>query len=83
MRRAFLVSVLGLLIAALPACSSGGAGSDAAADDSVAADSLTRRQKDSAVAESGLPGARGVEGAMDASDAARERAARLDSLDGE
>lgn len=78
MRRASLASVLALTIAVVPACSSGGEGSDAAADDS-----LTRRQKDSAVAESGLPGARGVEGAMDATDAARERGARLDSLDGE
>lgn len=76
MRRASAALVL--LIAVLPACTSGGAGGDGASGDS-----LTRRQKDSAVAESGLPGAQGVGAAMEASDAARERAARIDSLDGE
>jgi hypothetical protein len=46
------------------------------------ADSLTRRQRDSAVAESGLPGAAGVRGAMDAADSASARAGRIDSMAG-
>lgn len=78
MRHASLVSVLVLTIAALAACSSGDADGGAAAGDS-----LTRAERDTAIAESRLPGARGVEGAMDASDAARERAARVDSLEGD
>lgn len=45
----------------------------------VAADSATQRQRDSAIGESRLPGARGVRGALDASDEAAARAARLDS----
>lgn len=62
-----------LLLAA--AC--GGGSPDAGPE---GADSLTRRQRDSAVAESGLPGAAGVRGAMDAADTARARARRIDSL---
>ena len=44
------------------------------------ADTLTRREKDSLVAESGIPGAGGVRGAMTGADSAAARAARLDSL---
>lgn len=44
------------------------------------ADTLTRREKDSLVAGSGLPGAGGVRGAMTGADSAAARAARLDSL---
>lgn len=39
-----------------------------------------RRQADSALAESAIPGARGVRGAMNAADSAAARNARLDSL---
>lgn len=44
------------------------------------ADSLTQRQRDSIIGESRLPGARGVKGALQASDAADARARALDSL---
>lgn len=76
MRRPSLVPILAVLTAALPACSGGSPDGDGAAGDS-----LTRRQKDSVIAESGLPGARGVGEALEVSDEARDRAARLDSLD--
>ncbi len=45
-------------------------------------DSVTRRQRDSAIGASRLPGARGVQGALEASDAAAARAAAIDSLSG-
>lgn len=77
MRRLRLAPLLVALAVALPACSGGSSGGEAGAGDT-----LTRSQKDSAIAESPLPGAQGVGGAMEARDAARERAARLDSLDG-
>ena len=48
--------------------------------DEASADSLTRRERDSLVAESGLPGGSGVRGAMTGADSAAARAARLDSL---
>jgi hypothetical protein len=48
--------------------------------DQESADTLTRREKDSIVAESGLPGAGGVRGAITGADSAAARAARLDSL---
>lgn len=41
--------------------------------------SLTKRQADSAIGASGLPGARGVTRAMNAADSAAARNARLDS----
>lgn len=43
-------------------------------------DTLTRRERDSIVAGSALPGASGVRGAMTGADSAAARAARLDSL---
>lgn len=46
----------------------------------AAADTLTRQQRDSVIGESRLPGAGGVRGALDASDAAATRAAAHDSL---
>lgn len=48
--------------------------------DRESGDTLTRREKDSLVAESGVPGAGGVRGAMKGADSATARAARLDSL---
>lgn len=50
--------------------------------DSVPADTITQRQRDSAIGASKLPGAQGVRGALEASDAASSRAARIDSLSG-
>ncbi|HWP37710.1 MAG TPA: hypothetical protein VNL18_09205 [Gemmatimonadales bacterium] len=44
------------------------------------ADTLTRRQRDSAIGASGLPGARGVQRALEAADTAAARSTRLDSL---
>jgi hypothetical protein len=49
------------------------------ADEPARADEITRRQRDSVIGESRLPGAQGVRGALDASDAAAARAAALDS----
>ena len=43
-------------------------------------DSLTRRQRDSAIGASRLPGAGGVRRALEASDSASARRAGLDSL---
>ncbi len=48
----------------------------------VPADSLTRQQRDSVIGASRLPGAGGVRGALEASDAAASRAATHDSLAG-
>lgn len=73
-------------LALLTGCPGGGADTGARADtaraDTVTVDSVTRRQRDSAIGASRLPGAAGVRGALDASDAAAERAALIDSLSG-
>ena len=50
------------------------------ASDHETSDTLTQREKDSLIAESRLPGASGVRGAMTGADSAAARAARLDSL---
>jgi hypothetical protein len=42
-------------------------------------DTMTQRQRDSVLAQSGLPGARGVGKAMSAADSAKARQARIDS----
>ena len=42
-------------------------------------DTMTQRQKDSVLAQSQLPGARGVGMALNASDSAKARQAQLDS----
>lgn len=49
-------------------------------DEGGAVDTLTTSERDSALAESNLPGARGVGAAMRAADSTNARAARLDSL---
>ncbi len=54
-----------------------GGGSDGG---NTAADTLTRRQRDSIIGASRLPGAQGVRGALQAADSAAARNARLDSL---
>ena len=51
-----------------------------AADGQTAADTLTRRQRDSIISTMPIPGSRGVGRALEAQDDAGERAARLDSL---
>ncbi|MBI2073473.1 MAG: hypothetical protein HYW06_11655 [Gemmatimonadetes bacterium] len=43
-------------------------------------DTLTRRQRDSAIGASRLPGAQGVRGALQAQDSAAARNRRLDSI---
>jgi hypothetical protein len=65
-----LISVVLILAAA---CS----GSDAPANDR---DTMTQRQRDSVLAQSGLPGARGVGQALNAADSVRARNAQLDSI---
>lgn len=64
-------------IAALAGCAGGDSG-----DTEARADSVTQRQRDSIIGASRLPGARGVRGALDASDAAAARATAHDTLDG-
>ena len=43
-------------------------------------DTMTQRQKDSVLGQSGLPGAQGVTKALTAADSARARIARQDSI---
>ncbi len=45
-----------------------------------AGDTLTRRQRDSVLGASKLPGARGIRGALSAQDSAAARNARADSI---
>lgn len=77
LRRLGLFILAAALISVLAACPDGG--SDAG---SAAGDTLTRRQKDSIVGESGLPGSGGVKAMIEASDRQKARADRLDSLSG-
>lgn len=65
---------LGALALWLAACAQG------SGDTRTDADTLTRRERDSIVSTMPLPGARGVGRALDAQDAARARAAALDSI---
>lgn len=80
-RRRIAATALAALLALAAACS-GGTPDRGAAADTVSADSMTRRQRDSVIGESRLPGAQGVRGALEASDAAAARAAAIDSLSG-
>jgi|RifCSP16_2_1023846.scaffolds.fasta_scaffold193899_2 hypothetical protein len=64
-----------LLVVVLAGC--GGASGDGQAN---RPDTLTRRQRDSAIGASGLPGAQGVRGAIEAQDSAAARNRRLDSI---
>ena len=68
------ISSIGLMIivAACGSCSS----DDTPAED---AEAQTQRSRDSAIAESRLPGARGVGGALEVADSAAARQARIDS----
>jgi hypothetical protein len=63
-----------VVLLVVSACSAGGAGHAGRTD------TLTQRQRDSAIGASALPGAQGVRGALQAQDSARARNARLDSL---
>lgn len=74
-------AVLGLLAAA--ACSPGGKHANDMAADSARQDSPTRRQRDSVIANSKLPGAKAVGRAMNAEDAAAAHNAAIDSANAE
>jgi hypothetical protein len=63
-----------LLASSLLACADGGG------DSALQRDSLTRRQRDSVIANSKLPGAGGVKGALNASDAAAVRQQAMDTI---
>lgn len=72
-RRSAMMAAI-VWIGFVAACS-GGSGDEAAAQDT-----LTRRERDSIIGQSRLPGAQGVRGAMRAADSAAARNARLDSI---
>lgn len=75
------LATLALAAGLLAGCGDGAPeAQDASGAAPAPADSITRRQRDSVIGESRLPGARGVKGALEASDAAAARAATLDSL---
>ena len=63
-------SALVIAIATIAAC---------AKSEPAPADTKTRAQKDSAIANSGLPGSQGIANAMKAADSAKARQAALDS----
>ncbi len=73
--------VFALLAAA--ACSGGRKGGNGMAADSARRDTLTRRQYDSIVAQSKLPGAKAVGRALNAEDAAAAHNAAIDSANAE
>jgi len=73
--------VLALVVGA--ACSPGGKGGGGAAADSARRDSLTRRERDSIIARSRLPGAKAVGKAITAEDAAAAHNAAIDSANAE
>jgi len=68
-----------LIVAAVAACFTGCSGAGEQQAD-TAADTLTRAQRDSVVGASSLPGARGVQRAIDTRDSANARNAAMDSL---
>lgn len=69
--------LLSVLLPALLLAACSGPGGDGAA---AGADTLTRAQRDSVIGASSLPGARGVQRAIDARDSANARATAMDSL---
>ena len=71
------IFVVATLIAAF-----GCTGGEDAGDSSAGGDTVTRRQRDSLIGESVLPGAQGVRAAMRAADSAEARMRRLDSIGG-
>jgi hypothetical protein len=75
--RVFVIAFLVAATAGLAfACSSGEVGSES----DMPGDTLTRRERDSLIGESRLPGARGVRGATRIADSAAARMERLDSI---
>lgn len=76
MKRSITAALLAAGTLGLLACSQGGEGSG----DASAADTLTRRQKDSIISEMPIPGSGAVGRALDASDAAKARAEAHDTL---
>lgn len=64
-----------IVLLACTACSGGERNGDAAPGDT-----LTRAQRDSVIGASKLPGARGVQRALDTRDSANARNAAMDSL---
>jgi hypothetical protein len=53
---------------------------DSGSNSALQRDSLTQRQRDSVIANSKLPGARGVQGAINAADAAAARQQAADTI---
>lgn len=76
---ALLLLLPALLV--LPGCPDGGEAGEEGAE-AAAADTLTRREKDSIVSEMGLPGSGAVGKAMRAVDSINARSARHDSIAG-
>lgn len=74
MKRAPLAAIA--VLATLGSWACGQSGGDA----QTAADTLSRRQRDSIISTMPIPGASGVGRALDAQDAASARAAQLDSI---
>jgi hypothetical protein len=72
--RAWHRAVLLIGVAVVAGCGGGGA------DQANSQDTLTRRQRDSVLGASRLPGAAGVRGALRVADTAAARAGRLDSI---
>lgn len=70
---------MGLLLAVLAFAACGG-GKEPERGTAVRRDTLTRRQRDSTIGASRLPGAGGVRGALRAQDSAAARRARADSI---
>ena len=58
------------------------AGCPGGEEESAAQPPVDQRTRDSAIAESGVPGAGGVRGALDIADSAAARQARMDSISG-
>lgn len=67
-----------LLLAVVAAC--GGGGQKAGARRAGGSDTLTQRQRDSILAQSRIPGARGVGRAMNAADSASARVRVTDTI---
>lgn len=72
-RRSLPLLLLLAALLVLPGCPGGGG-------DGTAGDTLTRREKDSIVVRSGLPGSGAVGNALEAVDSINARAARHDSI---
>ncbi|MFC1660313.1 hypothetical protein ACFL3S_02455 [Gemmatimonadota bacterium] len=72
--RTMVWAVIAVSLVLLPLACGGGGGEE------MPADSLTQRQKDSIASTLPVPGAGAIQKALDASDAARERAQQHDTL---